>query len=131
MLLAYDYPLLGIFWSLFLFYLLFIFILAIFHVFVDIFRSHDMGGFAKAMWLIFVIVLPIIGVLAYLIARGDKMAEHAIKDAEAQDAAAQSYVKQAAGTAGPAEQIQQLAALRDAGSITAADFEAGKAKILA
>jgi hypothetical protein len=130
-LLAYDFPLLSVFWSLFLFYLLIVWIMAVFHVYVDIFRSDDMGGVAKAVWLIFVIALPVLGVLSYLIGRGDKMAEHAMKRAQAQEAAMQNYVRQAAGTSGPADQLAQLAALRDAGSITPAEYEAGKAKVLA
>ena len=130
MTLAYDYPLLGVFWSMLVFFLWVVWILALFHVFGDIFRSRDLGGIAKAGWLIFVVVLPFLGVFVYLVARGDKMAEHAAERAEAQQAAMQNYVRQAAGTAGPADQLTQLAALRDSGAITAAEFETGKAKIL-
>jgi ABC-type multidrug transport system fused ATPase/permease subunit len=129
--LAYDYPLLSVFWSIFVFFVFFVWIMALFHVFADIFRSHDLGGFAKTMWLIFVIVLPFLGVFVYLLARGDKMAEHAAKDAEAQDAAIRSYVKDAAGTGGAGDQLAQLAALRDSGAISQAEFDAGKAKVLA
>jgi hypothetical protein len=128
--LAYDYPLLSVFWSMMIFFFWIVWIMALFYVFADIFRSSDMGGFAKTMWVIFVIILPFLGVFVYLLARGDKMREHAAKEAEAQDAAMRSYVKEAAGTAGPADQIAQLASLRDAGSITEAEFQAGKAKVL-
>jgi len=132
MTLAYTYPLLGIFWSMMIFFFWVVWIMALFYVFVDVFRSHDMGGFAKAMWLIFVVVLPFLGVFVYLIARGDKMAEHSAKEAEAQDAAMKSYVRQVAGSGGStADQLAQLAALRDSGAITAAEFESGKAKVLA
>jgi Phospholipase_D-nuclease N-terminal/Short C-terminal domain len=131
MTLAYTYPLLSVFWTMLWFFLWIVWIMALFHIFGDIFRSHDMGGFAKAMWLIFVIILPFLGVFVYLIARGNKMAEHAAERAQAQDAAMKSYVRQAAGTSGPADQLTQLAALRDAGTISAAEFESGKAKILA
>ena len=130
MTLAYDYPLLGVFWSMLVFFLWVVWILALFHVFGDIFRSRDLGGIAKAGWLIFVVLLPFLGVFVYLVARGDKMAKHAAERAEAQQAAMQNYVRQAAGTAGPADQLTQLAALRDSGAITAAEFETGKAKIL-
>ena len=129
--LAYDYPLLSVFWSMFIFFVWIVWIMALFYVFADIFRSHDMGGFAKTMWLIFVIVVPFLGVFVYLLARGDKMAEHAAQQAEAQDAAMRSYVKEAAGTGGAADQLAQLAALRDSGAITQAEFDAGKAKVLA
>jgi hypothetical protein len=131
MTLAYDYPLLGLFWSMLWFFLLFVWILALFHVFADIFRSHDMGGFAKAIWVIFVIFLPFLGVFVYLIARGDKMTEHAIASAQQQQQQFDAYVKQTASSASVADQLTQLAALRDAGTISPADYEAGKAKILA
>jgi heme exporter protein D len=131
MITAYDYPVAGFFWSVLWFFLLFAWIVALFHVFGDIFRSKDMGGFAKAIWVIFVIFMPFLGVLVYLLARGDKMTEHAVADAKAREAVFQTQVKQAAGTSGPGDQLTQLAALRDAGAITEAEYESGKAKILA
>ena len=93
--LAYDYPVLGFFWTMLYFFVFIIWIMLLFRIFVDIFQSHDMGGFAKAVWFIFVIVLPFLGVFVYLIARGDKMAQHAAERAAAQDAAAQEYIRQA------------------------------------
>src|SRR5205809_4651769 len=87
-----------VFLSMLYFFLFFIWIWLLIVVFSDIFRSHDMGGFAKAIWVIFVIVLPYLGVFVYLIARGHKMAEHAQQAALAQDAAAKAYIQQAAGT---------------------------------
>ena len=130
--LAYDYPLLGLFWTMLWFFLLVVWIMALFAVFADIFRSHDMGGFAKALWVLFVIILPFLGILVYLIARGDKMTQHAVKNAEEQDAAMRAYIQDAAGSGGStADQITQLAALRDQGVITEEQFEQGKAKILA
>jgi hypothetical protein len=131
MTLAYDYPLLGIFWSMLWFFLLFVWIMALIHVFIDIFRSHDMGGVAKALWFIFVLVMPFLGVFVYLIARGDKMTEHAVAQAAKQQQQFQEYVQQTAVGGSVADQLAQLAALRDAGTISAEDFEAGKAKILA
>ena len=128
---AYDYPLMGAFMTMLWFFLFVIWIMILFRVFADIFRSHDMGGFTKALWIIFVIFLPFLGILVYVLARGDNMTKHAIEDQKAQEAAFQSYVKEAAGSSGPADQLAQLAALRDAGQITPAEFEAGKAKILA
>jgi hypothetical protein len=127
---AYDYPVLGVFMSMLWFFLFVVWIMILFRVFADIFRSHDMGGFTKALWIIFVIIVPFLGVLVYVIARGDNMTKHAVEDAQARDAAFQSYVQEAAGTSGPADELTKLAALRDAGQITPAEFEAGKAKIL-
>jgi energy-coupling factor transporter transmembrane protein EcfT len=128
---AYDYPLWSLMVSMFWFFLLIVWIMILIHVFADIFRSHDMGGVAKTLWVIFVIFLPFLGVFVYLIARGDKMSEHAVKDAQAQQAAFQQYVQQAAGSSSTADQLTQLTALRDSGAITPAEFDAGKAKILA
>jgi tellurite resistance protein TehA-like permease len=100
-------------------------------VFTDIFRSHDMSGWAKALWVIFVIFLPFIGILVYLIARGGKMHEHAVQDQQAADAAFRTYVQQAtAGSSSSADELQKLAALRDQGVITPEEFDAQKAKIL-
>ena len=127
---AYDYPLMSVFVSMMWFFLFVIWIMLLFRVIADVFRSHDMGGFAKALWLIFLIVAPFLGVLVYVLARGDNMTKHAVEDAQARDAAFQSYVQQAAGSSGPADEVAKLAALRDAGQITPAEFEAGKAKIL-
>lgn len=129
--LAYDYPLIGIFFSMLWFFLFVIWIMTLFHVLGDIFRSQDLGGFAKALWLLFVVITPILGVLVYVVARGETMATHAMEDAQRRDAAFQSYVKEAAGTGGPADELAKLAALRDSGHITPAEFESGKAKILA
>jgi hypothetical protein len=104
-------------------------------VFIDIFRSRDIGGGAKALWCIFVIILPFLGVFVYLIARGGKMHERAAADAAQQQKAFDAYVKQAAGTAvsgdGVADQLSKLADLKTKGVITDAEFEAQKSKVLA
>jgi hypothetical protein len=106
--------------------------MVLFRVIFDIFRSHDMGGVAKALWAIFVIVLPFLGVFVYLIARGRSMAERDAKEAQAQEAAFQSYVRQAAGSGGgTAEELTKLADLKERGVISDAEFEAQKAKLLA
>jgi hypothetical protein len=130
MITAYDYPLLGFFWSMLWFFLLFAWLMALFYVLMDIFRSHDMGGFAKAIWILFVLFLPFLGVFVYLIARGDKMTEHAREQQQAQEAAFKSYVQETTASSGPADQLAQLAQLRDSGAITEAEYESGKAKIL-
>lgn len=128
--LAYEYPVMGVFLSMMWFFLFIIWIMILFRVFADIFRSRDMGGFAKALWVIFVIVAPFLGVLVYVLARGDNMTKHAMEDAQAQDAAFRSYVQQTAATTSTADELAKLAALRDAGQITPEEFETGKAKIL-
>jgi hypothetical protein len=129
-LLAADYPLLEIFLSIFYFFIFFVWILLIFNVFVDIFRSSDLSGFAKTVWVIVVIVFWILGPLIYLIVRGGKMHERAAAAAAAQDKAMRQYIQQAAGSTSTADELAKLSALRDAGSITPEEFEAGKAKIL-
>jgi Short C-terminal domain/Phospholipase_D-nuclease N-terminal len=119
-------------WSMLYFFLFFIWIYLLIVVFSDIFRSHDLGGGAKALWVIFVIVLPYLGVFVYLIARGGKMNEHVTEDAQAQDAAQRAYIQSAAGTsASPAEELKRLADLKSQGVISDAEFEQLKAKALA
>ncbi len=130
--LAYDYPLMGMFLSFLYFFLFFMWIWIAIMVFVDIFRSHDMGGWAKALWLLFVILLPFLGVFVYLIARGGKMAEHRQKDIDDSQAQFKQAVQEAAGSGGGvASELEKLAALRDSGTLTPEEFETQKAKLLA
>src|SRR3954453_21770713 len=113
------------------FFLFFIWIWLLIAVFGDIFRSHDMGGFAKAVWVIFVILIPYFGVFVYLIARGHKMSEHAMEAAQAQDAAQRAYIQQAAGTApSSADELARLADLKAQGVIDDAEFTRLKAKVV-
>jgi hypothetical protein len=102
-------------------------------VFIDIFRSRDLSGWAKALWFLFVLFIPLIGVLVYLIARGGSMQERATQQAQQQDAEFRSYVQQAAASspASTADQLAKLADLRDRGVISAEDFERETAKVLA
>jgi ABC-type multidrug transport system fused ATPase/permease subunit len=118
------------FWSILWFTLFFIWIWILIAVFADIFRSPDLGGWAKALWVIFVILLPYLGVFVYLIARGHKMSEHAAQQAQAQEAAMRTYVQDVAGSSTTADQIAKAAQLRDAGTITEEEFQALKAKAL-
>ena len=127
--LAYDYPLLNIFWTMLEFFIFFLWIWLLIVVFMDIFRSHDMGGLAKALWVIFVIILPFLGVLIYLIARGGSMHERAVAQATQQQKAFDDYVKQTAGSSS-ADELSKLADLKSKGVITDAEFEAQKAKLL-
>ncbi len=131
--LASSYPVLDAFLTMLYFFLFIIWIWLLIMVFLDIFRSHDIGGLAKALWVIFIIVIPYLGVLVYLIARGGKMHERAAEQAAAQQKAFDQYVRQAAGTSGEdaASQLSKLADLKTQGVLTDAEFEAQKAKILA
>ena len=120
-----------VFLSMLWFFLFFIWIWLLIVVFSDIFRSHDMGGFAKFLWIIFVIVMPYLGVFVYLIARGHKMSEHAIEAAQAQDAAQKAYIRSAVGSeSSAADQLQNLANLKAQGVIDDAEFNKMKAKIV-
>jgi Short C-terminal domain/Phospholipase_D-nuclease N-terminal len=101
------------------------------YVFVDIFRSRDLSGVAKALWFLLVLFIPLIGVLIYLIARGDKMHLHAQQEAQAQNEAFRSAVQEAAGSGNTADELTKLADLRERGVITPEEFEQQKAKILA
>lgn len=129
--LAYDYPLFGIFFSFLYFFLFVIWIWIAISVTIDIFRSQDLGGISKAIWVLFVIVFPYLGVFVYLIARGGKMHERQARQAEASRAAFDEYIQQATGTTTDvAGQLERLASLRDQGVLTPAEFDAQKAKLL-
>lgn len=128
--LAYDYPILGLFWTLLMIFLWIAWLMLLFKVIFDIFRNRNLGGFAKALWAIFVIVLPWLGVLIYLIAHGRDMSERDLADAQAQEAAFRSYVQGAAGTTSTADEINKLSDLRSRGVITDIEFEQQKAKLL-
>jgi type VI protein secretion system component VasK len=128
---SYSYPLLGAFWTILMVFLWVIWFWILITVFIDLFRSHDLSGWTKALWFIFILFLPLIGVLVYLIARGGKMHEHAAKDAQLQEQQFRKYVQEAAGPESTADQLTKLADLRDRGVITADEFESQKGKILA
>src|SRR6478672_10208759 len=96
--LAYDYPLLGVFWTMLWFFLFFIWIWILISIFADIFRSHDIGGFAKALWVIFIIILPFLGVLIYLIARGKGMQERTAQRAAQAQQEFKGYVQDVASS---------------------------------
>jgi ABC-type multidrug transport system fused ATPase/permease subunit len=128
---SYSYPILGAFWTIFMIFLWVIWFWVLITIFIDLFRSHDLSGWAKALWFIFILLLPLIGVLVYLIARGGKMHEHQVQAAQAQEREVRQYVQEAAGSQSPADQLAKLADLRDRGVITAEEFDREKAKILA
>ena len=128
-----SYPLLNVFWTIFEVFLWVIWIWILVWVFIDIFRSRDLSGWAKALWFLFVLFIPLIGVLVYLIARGGSMHERTEQLERQQDQEARSYIQQAAAEspASTADQLTKLADLRDRGVITQEEFEREKAKVLA
>jgi ABC-type multidrug transport system fused ATPase/permease subunit len=128
-----SYPLLNVFWTIFEVFLWVIWFWILITVFIDIFRSSDLSGWGKALWFLFVLFIPLIGVLVYLIARGGSMQERAAQQAQQQDAQARAYIQQAAtgAPANTADQLAKLADLRDREVISAAEFDREKAKILA
>jgi energy-coupling factor transporter transmembrane protein EcfT len=121
-----------VFWSTLWFFLFFIWIWLLIVVFGDIFRSRDLSGWSKALWCIFVILLPYLGVFVYLIARGNKMGEHAAQAAAEQEQAMRRYVQSVASSngGGAANEIARLAELRDQGVLTEQEFQQAKAKAL-
>jgi hypothetical protein len=128
LLVAADYPFLDVFWTMIVFFAWLAWIWIAITCFMDIFRRDDIGGWGKAGWVVFVIVLPFLGVLVYLIAQHDGMRERSERQARAQKAAFDDYVREAAG--GSAGEIAKAKELLDAGTITQAEFDAIKAKAL-
>ena len=128
---AYDYPLLGAFWTMFVLALIVILLYLLFRIFADIFRSPDIGGFAKVLWIIFVIVLPYLGVFVYLIANHDGMADRNIQQMQKQQQQTDAYIQSVAGSGGEAAEIEKAKGLLDSGAITQAEFDSMKAKALA
>ena len=129
--LAADYPFLDILWTMFIFFLFIIWIWILITVFSDIFRRKDVGGGTKALWIIFVILLPYLGVLVYLIANHDGMADRNIAQMQKQQQATDAYIQSVAGSGGAAAEIEKAKGLLDSGAITQAEFDSIKAKALA
>jgi hypothetical protein len=130
--LAYDYPFLDIFWTMLIFFCWIIWFWLLITIFADIFRRHDTSGFSKALWIIFVIILPFLGVFIYLIANHDGMADRSVKQAQAQQDQMDQYIRATAGSGGgAAAEIERAKGLLDSGAITQAEFDAIKAKALA
>jgi hypothetical protein len=127
--LAADYPFLDVLWTMFIFFLFIIWIWILITVFADVFRRKDIGGATKALWIVFVILLPYLGVLVYLIANHDGMADRNIQQVQKQQEATDAYIKSVAG--GAAGEIEKAKGLLDSGAITQAEFDSIKAKALA
>ena len=130
MVIATSYPFLGILWSTLIIFAWVIFIWIAITVLIDVFRRHDISGWAKAAWVIFVVILPWVGVLVYLIVNHQGMAERRVKEVQASQAQLDEYVRQTAGTAGSASEIEKAKQLLDNGTITQAEFDKLKAKAL-
>jgi magnesium-transporting ATPase (P-type) len=129
---VWEFSLGDVFLSMLWFTLFFIWIWLLIAVFTDIFRSHDLTGWGKALWTIFVVVLPYLGVFVYLIARGKKMGEHAMEEAQRQEAATRSYIQSVtADSSSPAAEIEKLDQLRKSGTLSEEEFQQAKQKLLA
>jgi predicted PurR-regulated permease PerM len=130
-LVAADYPFLDVLWTMFIFFLWIIWFFLLFRVIVDIFRRKDIGGGSKTLWLLFVILLPFLGVFVYLIVNSNEMADRDLQRAQASQQQFDSYVKDVAGSGGAAAEIDKAKQLLDSGAITQEEFNALKAKALA
>jgi hypothetical protein len=127
---AADYPFLEVLFSMLIFFAWVIWFWLLITVFADLFRRHDTSGFSKVLWMIFVILVPFIGVFIYLIVNNQGMAERNVKQMEAQQEKMDTYVKSVAAGGGGAAEIEKAKALLDSGAITQAEFDALKAKAL-
>jgi predicted PurR-regulated permease PerM len=125
---AADYPFLDVLWTMLVFFIWIAWFMILFRVLIDIFRRHDIGGWHKALWVVFIIVVPFLGVLVYLIAQHDGMRERSMKQAQDQQSAFDQYVRDAAG--GSAGEIAKAKELLDSGAITQAEFDQLKQKAL-
>jgi len=129
--LAADYPFLDVLWTMLIFFAWVIWFWLLITVFADIFRRRDTSGGVKVLWVIFVIILPFLGVFIYLIAEHDGMAERNVKDVQTSQAQTDAYIRSVAGSGGPAAEIERAKGLLDSGAITQAEFDAIKQKALA
>ena len=131
MILAADYPFLDILWSMIIFFAWVVWIWMMIVILTDVFRRPDIGGWAKAAWTVFLIVLPFLGALVYLIGQHDKMAERRLSDARAQQSLMDEHIKSVAGGDGPANEIANAKQLLDSGAIDDAEFAQIKRHALA
>ncbi len=129
--LAADYPFLDVLWTMLIFFAWIIWFWLLITVFADLFRRHDIGGGKKTLWIVFVIIVPYLGVFIYLISQSKEMAERNAKQMEAQQAQSEAYIRDVAGSGGTAEEIDKAKKLLDSGAITQAEFDSIKAKALA
>jgi hypothetical protein len=128
---AADYPFLDVFWTLIVFFLWVAWFWLLISVATDVFRRRDIGGGKKALWLIFMLFVPFLGVFVYLIANNDEMTQRNLERAQTQQAQMDDYVRTTAGTGGAAAEIERAKGLLDSGAISQAEFDAIKQKALA
>ena len=131
MLIASDYPFFDVFWSILVFFLWVAWFMLLFRIFGDVFSRHDIGGGTKTLWLIFVLLVPFLGVFVYLIANNDGMTERTMQRAQAQQQQMDEYVRTTATSGSATAQIGEAKQLLDSGAITQAEFDAIKQKALA
>ncbi|MFD6875952.1 MULTISPECIES: SHOCT domain-containing protein [unclassified Streptomyces] len=131
--LAYDYPVLGAFWTVMWIFLWVMWLVLLFRIVVDLFRDHEMSGWVKAAWLLFLILIPFLGVLVYVIARGRNMGRREIKHAQEQQQAFNAYIRDAAGSTGKntTDELARLSELKAKGDLSEAEFQQAKQKLLA
>jgi predicted PurR-regulated permease PerM len=129
--LASSYPFLDVFWTILIFFVWIAWFMLLFRVIADVFRRHDIHGGTKVLWLIFVIIVPFLGVFIYLVVESKGMTERSMADVQAQQTQMDNYVKSVAGSGGAAAEIEKAKGLLDSGAITQAEFDAIKAKALA
>jgi putative oligomerization/nucleic acid binding protein/phospholipase D-like protein len=128
---ASNYPFLDVFWDIVIFFCFFIWIWLLFTIFADLFRRHDLSGWGKAAWIVFVIILPFLGVFVYIIAEHQGMADRSARQAQQAQAQLDDYVQSVASQGDPASQIANAKKLLDSGAISQVEFDRLKAKALA
>ncbi|RAG85861.1 SHOCT domain-containing protein [Streptacidiphilus pinicola] len=131
-----NYPMLNVFWTMLEFFLWILWFFLLFKILTDLFRNHEMKGWHKALWIIFVIVLPFLGVLVYVIVHGRDMSQRDVQQAQQADAAFKSYIRDAAGTSGSGggshvDELSRLAQLHSSGALTTEEYQKAKDKLLA
>jgi len=131
LLIGSDYPFLDIFWTLIIFFAWVSWFWLLITILADVFRRHDIGGGKKTLWVLFVIFVPLIGVLTYLLVNSGGMADRSTKEAQTAQAQFDSYVRETAGSGGAAAEIEKAQKLKDSGAITDEEFQALKSKALA
>ncbi|WP_055589904.1 SHOCT domain-containing protein [Peterkaempfera griseoplana] len=128
--LAYDYPVLGAFWTVMWVFLWVLWLVVLFRVVGDIFRDRELGGWGKAGWLLFVLVLPFLGIFVYLIARGRSMGERELRQAQERQESMDSYIRRTAGGSTGVDQLSRLSDLKAKGELTEAEFQRAKEELL-
>ncbi|MFF3325106.1 SHOCT domain-containing protein [Streptomyces sp. NPDC002889] len=128
--LAYDYPVLGVFWTVMWIFLWVMWFMLLFRIITDIFRDHETSGWVKTAWLLLVLLLPFLGVFVYVIVRGKDMAGREMQAVQQQQKAVDSYIRETAGAGSPAEELARLSQLKAEGHLSEEEFQRAKQKIL-